>query len=146
MHDWYSKTGQGAGTEYRYDFGGGSIGNLRAHLDQQTTTQLSTIKSYQLNGSANQLLPGKMRAVARVDYFSNITTNQTFNTNIYDASSSRRNFGGNVVGAWGSYSMTGTIDQNENFSSQTSSTVSGSWPRVTLTRNERPVPNTPLYV
>lgn len=146
MHDWYSKTGQGAGTEYRYDFGGGSIGNLRAHLDQQTTTDLSTIKSYQLNGSANQLLPGKLRATARADYFSNIKTNQALYTNIYDASSSRRNFGGNVVGAWGSYSMTGTIDHNEYFSSQTSSTVSGSLPRVTLTRNERPVPNTPLYV
>ena len=145
-HDWYSKTGQGAGTEYRYDFGGGSIGNLRAHLDQQTTTDLTTVKSYQLNGSANQLLPWKMRAVARVDYFSNITTNQAFYTNIYDASSSRRNFGGNVVGAWGSYSMTGTMDHNEYFSSQTTSTVSGSLPRVTLARNERPLPHTPLYV
>jgi LPS-assembly protein len=146
MHDWYSKTGQGAGTEYRYDFGGGATGNLRAHLDQQTTTQLETIKSYQLNGSANQLLPGRMRAVARVDYFSNIKTNQALYSNIYDASSSRRNLGGNVVGAWGSYSMTGTIDYNEYFSSQTSSTVSGSLPRVTLARNERPVPHTPLYV
>jgi LPS-assembly protein len=145
-HDWSSKTGQGAGTEYRYDFGGGSIGNLRAHLDQQTTADLTTIKSYQLNGTANQLLPGKMRAVARVDYFSDIRTNQALYTNIYDASSSRRNFGGNVVGAWGSYSMSSTIDHNEYFSSQTSSTLSGSLPRVTLTRNERPIPNTPLYV
>ena len=144
-HDWYSKTGQGAGTEYRYDFGGGSIGNLRAHFDQQTTTDLTTVKSYQLNGSANQLLPGRMRAVARVDYFSDIRTNQALYTNISDASSSRRNFGGNVVGAWGSYSMTGTIDHNEYFSSQTSSTVSGSLPRINVNRNERPIPKTPFY-
>jgi LPS-assembly protein len=145
MHDWYSKTGQGAGTEYRYDFGGGSIGNLRAHLDQQTATDLTTVKSYQLNGSANQLLPGKMRATARVDYFSDIKTNQALYTNIYDASSSRRNFGGNVVGAWGSYALTGTIDHNEYFYNQTSSTLSGSSPRITVNRNERPVAHTPLY-
>ena len=28
-HDWYSKTGQGGGSEYRYNFGPGSNGNLR---------------------------------------------------------------------------------------------------------------------
>src|SRR6185295_5287063 len=31
LHDWYSKTGQGVGTEYRYNFGGGDDGNLRAY-------------------------------------------------------------------------------------------------------------------
>src|SRR5437763_3530908 len=32
MHDWFSKAGQGVGTEYRYNFGGGSDGTLRAYL------------------------------------------------------------------------------------------------------------------
>lgn len=155
MHDWFSKTGQGLGTEYRYNFGGGSDGILRAHLlDQHAAAYalpdgsqqtLSALRSYELNGSANQLLPGRLRARGRVDYFSSIETNQTFNTNITDSSRSQRSFGGNVVGAWGSYSLNGTLDHNEYFYSQTSSTVSGSWPRVGVSRNERPVPHTPFY-
>ena len=41
LHDWFSKTGQGVGSEYRYNFGGGSDGNLRAYLlDQHATTAL----------------------------------------------------------------------------------------------------------
>lgn len=156
LHDWYSKTGQGAGTEYRYNFGGGSEGDMRAHLlDQHAATYTlsdgsqgatNAIRSYELHGSANQLLPGRLRARARVDYFSSIATNQTFNTNINDASNSRRTLGGNVFGAWRTYSLNGTFDRTEAFRNQTSSTVFGSWPRVAVARNERPVPNTPLYL
>ena len=155
LHDWYSKAGNGAGTEYRYDFGGGSDGTLRAYLlDQQETTyalsngsqsSLPAERSYEINGSANQLLPGHLRAKARVDYFSSIQTNLTFNTNVNDASRSRRSFGGNVVGARGNYAFTGTLDYTEYFYSQTSSNISGSWPRVSVTRNERPVLDTPFY-
>ena len=38
MHDWFSKTGQGVGGEYRYNLGAGD-GNLRAYLlDQHAAT------------------------------------------------------------------------------------------------------------
>jgi LPS-assembly protein len=146
-HDWFSKAGQGVGTEYRYDFGGGSDGNLRAHLqNQHSATVDSATRSYQIDGSANQLLRWRLRARARVNYFSNITTNQTLNTNIYDASRSQRTLGGNVVGAWGNYSLNGTFDRRESFYDQTSSTVAGTWPLISVARSERPVPHTPLYV
>jgi LPS-assembly protein len=147
LHDWYSKAGQGVGTEYRYNFGGGSDGFLNAHLlDQKTTDVLTATRSYQLNGSANQLLPGRFRARANVSYFSSIATNQAFNTNINDSSQSQRSFGGNVVGGRGSYAFNATIDHREYFYSQTSSAVSGSWPRISVTRNERPIQGTPFYV
>jgi LPS-assembly protein len=146
-HDWFSKAGQGVGGEYRYNFGGGSDGTLRSYLlDQhETTTGLTATRSYQLNGSASQLLPGRLRARANVDYFSSIATNQTFNTNINDSSRSQRTFGGNVVGGWGSYTLNGTIDHREYFYSETSSSVNGSWPRVDVARSERPVRHTPFY-
>jgi hypothetical protein len=32
LHDWYSKTGQGIGEEYRYNFGLGNDGNFRSYL------------------------------------------------------------------------------------------------------------------
>ncbi len=155
MHDWFSKTGQGVGSEYRYNFGGGSDGNLRAfYLGQNETSYalsdgtLSTLpasRSTEIRGNANQTLPGGLRARARVDYFSDITTMQTFNTNIADASRSRRTVGGNVVGGWGSYTLAGTLDRTESFYNQTDSAVTGSWPRMALTRNERPIADTPLY-
>ena len=145
-----------SGGEYRYNFGGGSDGNIRAYLlDQRATTYANSdgtvttteaTRSYEIHGTASQLLPGRLRARGRVDYFSSIATNQTFSTNVNQASQSQRSFGGNVVGAWGTYTLNGTFDHNEYFYSQTSSNVSGSWPRFTLTRNERPIGKTPFYL
>jgi LPS-assembly protein len=155
MHDWYSKTGQGAGTEYRYDLGGGSDGSFRAYmLDEHDAAYLqpdgSVIpqpakRSYDVDGGANHILPGNFRARARVDYFSSLITNQTFNTNINDASRNVRSYGGNVVGAWRSYSLNGTFDRSEWFN-PTHSAVTGSSPRIAISRNERPLfAGSPVY-
>ena len=35
MHDWFSKTGQGVGGEYRYNFGGGTTATFTAYLLDQ---------------------------------------------------------------------------------------------------------------
>ena len=64
---------------------------------------------------------------------------QQSNTNIYDASRSQRSFGGNVVGAWRSYSLNATVDRSENFYNTTDSVVNGGSPRVMFSRNERPL-------
>ena len=154
-HDWFSKTGQGYGSEYRYNLGGGSDGSIRTYLLNQkkrsirwqasrSRASLPAGRSYEIRGGANQLLPGNLQARARVDYFSSIQSMQTTNTNIYDSSRNQRSIGGNVVGAWGSLlaerdlgpfrmlSPYGTADQN-------ASSLSGTWPRLTLSRNERPI-------
>jgi LPS-assembly protein len=154
LHDWFSTTGQGLGGEYRYSLATGD-GNIRTYLDDQhgasytqpNGTQITTLpsRSYEIRGGANQVLPGNIRARANVNYFSSIVTSQTFNTNIYDASRNQRSFGGNLVGAWNSYSMNATIDHSEYFYSQTSSVVSGNGPRVSFSRNERPILDSPLY-
>ena len=47
LHDWFSKTGQGVGSEYRYNAGTGD-GNIRAYLDDQhatTYTRRATARS-----------------------------------------------------------------------------------------------------
>jgi LPS-assembly protein len=150
VHDWYSKSGQGFGSEYRYNFGGGSDGSLRSYLRNVTSDgsagSLPPERSYNLSGSATQPLPGRFRATGRVDYFSSIVTNQAINTNLSAASSSQRSFGGNVIGTRGSYSMNATLDHREYFYSPTSSAISGGWPRINVIRNERPIGDTPLYV
>ena len=136
FHDWYSNTGQGVGSEYRYNFGGGDDGTFKAYLlnEHDATVvdangadrPLPGSRSFELRGGANQLLPGHLRARASVNYFSSIATSQTLNTNIYDISRNQRDFGGNVVGTFGRYSLNATIDHREYFFGDgTSSTLSG---------------------
>jgi LPS-assembly protein len=154
-HDWFSKTGQGAGSEYRYNFGPGSNGNIRANfLDEHATTyaqddgstsELPAKQSYEVHGGANQSLPGNLRARGRVDYFSSIVVMQSLQMNYTNAYQNQRSYGGNVIGAWRNYSLNATVDHTDYFSSSTSSSTSGSWPRISLSRNERLIPDTPLY-
>lgn len=151
MHDWYSKAGQGYGGEYRYNFGGGANGTMTAHLLNQnaivsTSGSLPQTRAFELRGAANQALPGRLQARARVDYFSSVAVMQSFNTNVYDASRNQRSFGANVTGAWRTFSLNGTYDRNEFFTTTTTSQLIGSSPRIVLNRNERPLfRNSPIY-
>jgi lipopolysaccharide assembly outer membrane protein LptD (OstA) len=154
-HDWFSKTGQGLGSEYRYNMGQGNDGMFRAHLlDEHAVTYIvdgvesaptPARQSYDIRATANQQLPGNLRARANVSYFSSIESSQTFNTNIYDASRNQRTFGGNVIGAWNSYTLNATLDHSEYFYSTTDSSITGTWPRIQFSRNERPLPGSPAY-
>jgi LPS-assembly protein len=155
MHDWFSKTGQGLGSEYRYNFGGASNGNLKAYflnehnatysLDDGSTFTQPASHSYEVHGNATQFLPRGIRARGRVDYFSSITQNQSFNMNYINAYVNQRSYGGNAIGAWGTYSMNATLDHTQYFSSATASATTGSWPRISFSRNEQIIPGTPLY-
>jgi LPS-assembly protein len=154
-YDWFSKIGQGVGGEYRYNFGAGTDGNIRTYMldqhaseyvdDTGATQTIGASRSYEVHGGANQLLPGNLHARARVDYFSSIATEQTFNINIYDLSRNQRSYGGNLVGAWRTYSLNVTADHNEYYYTPESSVVSGSWPRITFSRNERPLFGSDFY-
>ena len=149
-HDWYSKTGQGTAGEYRYNMGGGE-GNMRALIRDQKATEyanggsLPDSRSYDIRGSATQTLPFRMRARANVSYFSSIESSQLNNVNIYDLSRNSRSFGGNIAGSWGKYSLNSTLDHSEYFYDAKSSVLSGTWPRVTFSRSERPILNSPAY-
>src|SRR4029077_10533356 len=71
--------------------------------------------------------------------------NQSFNMNYLNAYTNQRSYGGNAIGAWGTYSMNATLDHTQYFSSATSSTTTGSWPKISFNRTARPIPGTPLY-
>lgn len=146
VHDWYSQTGQGTGAEYRYDVGGGSDGTLRAYtLDEQLGANPRS-RSYRIDGGANHRLPGNFRARARVNYFSSILTNQTVNIDVNNASRNTRSYGGNVVGALAGFSVNGTFERNEWFNDTTNSGVTGSAPRLSISKNERPLfTGAPVY-
>ncbi len=153
-HEWYSKVGQGVAGEYRYNFGGGDDGRLIAHfLDQHETTydtdegtsSLPAARSYDLRGGLNQALPGGFRARANVDYFSSLVTNQTYNTNVYNATSNSRNFGGNIAGVIAGYTVNATANRNEYFIDADNSSVIGAGPEVDIARSERPLFGSQLY-
>ncbi len=149
-HEWYSKLGQRVEGEYRYNFGGGSEGYFRSSTlgqDEVPATATPASRSYEVRANAQQLLPLGLRARARVDYYSSFTTMQTFNTNVYDASRTSRTYGGNVVGAWSSYSLNSTFDRSEYFTNATNSVLTGNAPRISVARSERPITRgSPLYV
>lgn len=154
-HDFFSKVGQGVGGEYRYNYGAPGNGTISAYLlDEHQATYVDSngvaqtapgSRSFEIRGSTNEMLPGNLRARANVNYFSSLVTSQTFNMNIYDATRNSRVFGGNLVGAWGTYTMNATVDHSEVFYDPTDSALSGSWPRIAFSRNERPLFGSDLY-
>ena len=105
------------------------------------TGRVRRSRSYEIRGGANQLLPGHLRARAASTIFPSIATSQTLNTNIYDISRNQRDFGGNVgrrvrnILAERHHRSHASIS----LATATSSTLSGNWPRIGVTRNERPL-------
>ena len=155
LHDWFSKTGQGVGSRVPLQLRR-RIGWRRPRLFAQSSIATDAgrsarwrrKRSYKISGSANELLPWPApRAGAASTTSPSIVTNQTFNTNINNASQQpaqlRRQRGRRV----------GQLLAERHARSRPSTSparpvpiVTGSWPRVTVIRNERPVGDTPLYV
>ena len=151
MHDWFSRLGQGAGAEYRYNAGSGR-GDLTSYILKPSAEAFasglssSETPSFFLVGSASQTLPHRLQAQGRVNYFSSLSTNRTFKTDIRDLGVNRREYGGNVLGSWGRYSFNGKFDHTEWFGSPTSSAITGSSPQVFFSQGERPLfSTTPMY-
>jgi len=156
MHDWFMKTGQGIGTEYRYVLAPGSSGNMRFYVlnehgvsttnaDGSTTTS-SGHRSYQVRGSDNQALTRRWRLRGTVDYFTDVTAQQTYNLNIFDASQSQRRIQGSLSGSVGTFAVNTSFDRTETFTGTTNAALYGSTPRISISRGEQPIGNLPLYV
>ena len=87
MHDWFTKTGQGYGGEYRYVASAGSNGEFRMYRlnERETTFQQSgqditqpARQSFEIRTNVVQALPGGFRARGSVDYFSDVTVQQQY--------------------------------------------------------------------
>ncbi len=154
-YDWFSKTGHGFGSEYRYVRSRSSSGDARFYILNERATSVDDgsgqivdvpgRRSFDARGNLSQDLPFRLRGRLRLDYFSDITVQRTYNTNIYDASRRQRSFSGSVSGNWGPYSVGGWLDRSEYFFNTDDSTVTGSLPRITVSRGEQPLGRWPLY-
>jgi len=150
MHDWYTATGQGYGTEYRWVSTPTSNGNLRAYrLSQKAATvnglQLAAQKAFLVNGGITQDLPFNLKGRARIDYSSQLQVNQFYSRDIFNATQSQSMITGNVAGSWQfvNASLTGT--RNQLFFSQTASVISGSLPSLTAAISNRRLGRLPVY-
>ena len=154
-YDWFSKTGHGFGSEYRYVRSRSSSGDARFYmLNERPTTapdgtggtvDVAGRRSFDARGNLAQNLPLRLRGRLRLDYFSDITVQRTYNTNVYDTSRRQRSISGSVSGSYGPYSVGAWIDRSQYLFNADDSTVSGALPRVSVSRGEQPIKKWPVY-
>ncbi len=155
MHDWFTKTGQGYGGEYRYVASAGSNGefrmyriNERAVTFQQSGQDITqpARQSFEIRTNVVQALPGGFRARGTVDYFSDVTVQQQYQLDLYNASLRTRNYQGNVSGSLGKgNSISATYGVNEIFYGDNDSQTIGGRPRIQFNRALTKLGPLPLY-
>ena len=141
FHDWFTRTGQGVGTEYRYIASAQSSGNARIYrfAQRETTFTQSGVErilpqstSYQVTANALQTIGSNVRARARVDYFTDIVTQQLYDQNVYRATTPYRTIDLGISAGTGRLTASAQYLRSEIFSNAAaSSSVYGSTPRVT---------------
>ena len=156
MHDWFSKTGQGYGGEYRYVASSSSNGQLRIYrLDEGATTYRQNgadvpqpaTSSLDLRGTVVQGLPGGFRARGSVDFPTEMAARQRYQQDLNAATSRVRSYQGNVSGAVGrGNAISATYGVSEVFRGADDSVTAGSEPRVQFTRALTRLGRLPLYV
>jgi LPS-assembly protein len=152
-HDYYSKTGQGVGGEYRYVGDAGSAGNGRIFMvdehaqfaDDGVTLLRDAHRSFDIRGNLNQSLGHGIRANGRVNYFTDITTQQVYQQNIADYTTRSRSIGGTISGGTGRYRMSGQYDQTDYFNGDQPAVRTGSTPLGNFSIGEKPIGRTPIY-
>ena len=153
MHDWFTSAGQGAGVEYRYAAAPQSSGTFRFYRfnsDEQTAdddagTVTPARTSYEVNGSAvHTFAPGIVGRV-RMDYFSDVVTQQLLHQNVYEASRRNRLIEGGVTAALGPVAMSALYQRNEAINSAVDTLVYGSTPRVTAAIAPQHLFDSPVY-
>ena len=154
LHDWFTRAGQGAGAEYRWAGTGESSGRVRfyrfnqqeaAFTDNGVTTTLPEAKSFELTGSVNHVITPRVRARARLDYFSDVVSQQLYHQDIYQASRNNRVIEGGLTAAFGPTSTGILYQRNELLSDEVNSYVYGSTPRVWTSVAPQRLFGSPVY-
>ncbi len=154
FHDWFTNTGTGAGAEYRYIASAQSYGQFRYYrVNQRETTfgqgssatKLPAKNSYQFTGSGNQGLGSTLRLRERIDYASDITSQQLYQQNVYQASNASRQIEVGLTGDWTGFSLGALFQRTETFTNSENSQLYGSSPRVTAAIAPQRLFGSPVY-
>jgi LPS-assembly protein len=155
-YDWFSKTGGGATGEYRYVLSPGSSGNATFNLINEREITLDNAgagqaprpgrRSYSIVGSLVQGLPGGFRAQGNANYFTSLETQQTYQQNVFQATTRSRNFDGALTGNWKELVISARADRRDYFDTANTLTRTGSMPRISVSRGERRIGKSPVYL
>lgn len=150
--DWFKKTGQGIGAEYRYISAPGSQGNTRLYVidEHQLVAPDGTVtpphRSYSFIGSVNQALPHGFRLISSANYFSDATTQQRYQQNLFDFTNRNRTVDATLTGGFGRYRLSADVQQNDVYSSLTTASRVGHEPVVDFSMGEKPIGHSHVYV
>jgi LPS-assembly protein len=151
VHDWFTRTGQGFGTEYRYVAGPQSAGDVRFYRFNQRNAQFANGRalqagtSYQVTGTAVHALTPTLRLRARLDYASDIISQQLYQQSIYRSTNPMRAIEGGVSGAWAGLTANAFYQRTEVFTNETESTLYGSTPRLSAAMSGQRLFGLPIY-
>jgi LPS-assembly protein len=154
FHDWYTRTGQGVGAEYRYVAGQASYGNVKMyHLDQHqaefvqsgSTTILPAQSTYQIIGAGNQAIGTAIRLHQRIDYTSSVVTKQLYQQDLYQASNASSTVEAGATGSWGVLTAGALFQRIETVTDADSSQQYGSSPRLTAAVAPQRLFGLPVY-
>jgi LPS-assembly protein len=154
FHDWFTRTGQGAGAEYRYVASGGSYGTFRFYGFNQreaefrqsgTVAILPAQSSYQFSGTGRQAVGTAVRLHQRLDYTSNLVTQQLYQQNLYQASNATRTIETGLAGTWGGLTTSALFQRTETFTGADTSQLYGGTPRVTASIAPQRLFGLPIY-
>jgi LPS-assembly protein len=154
FHDWFTRTGQGAGAEYRYVAAAQSNGDVRFYrFSRKQTTfvngdqsqTLDATNSYEVTGNLNHAISRTIRARGRLDYFTDIVTQQLYQQSIYAATRNRRLIEGGITAGFGPLMTSALYQRSEIFTSEKTSQIYGSEPRVSANLAPQRLLNAPIY-
>jgi hypothetical protein len=143
-HNWYSKTGQSYGAEYRYAAAPGSGGNAQLTVLDETT-ELQTQRRYMARASVNQRLNRYVGLVGRMSYTSDQLTQQLYNQNLYDLSNRERYGAVSLAGHRGRYTFMMQGDLRDRYRGDTFEQRQGLVPAVSFTVGEQSIGRSPVY-
>jgi lipopolysaccharide assembly outer membrane protein LptD (OstA) len=146
VHDWMPSAGQGYGSEYRMVAGPGTDGHVRLYrLSERATQERDAHSSFDVKASMIARLPARLSAKVNVDYFTDVTIQQAYQQDVYNASRQTRSYGGNLSGAWGRDAISATFQRDDMFSGNILNRRSGARPRLSYRRSPTRIAGLPLY-
>jgi len=156
-HNWYSKTGQGFGSDYRYVASAAGRGNISFNMvqtrpvysdDGQTVVQ-EPERTYQINGDANQALPHGFFMNGYVRYFSSAATQQLYQ-DIAHLSRRDSEFSGSFSGRIRAIRIDSRLLQSDRYyydsSGNSQAQRFGTLPSALVTMTDRPIKRSRVYV
>jgi LPS-assembly protein len=160
FHDWTSKFGQGFGSEYRYIRNAGSRGTAKffrtstPELVDETGASSGGSRSYDVSGDVNQALPRNFRLIGRLNYFTDIATQQMYQDAYQSDQRQRRDIVANVSGSVGRMRVTSTAEVHDYFYSQvdengvarSSRQRNGRMPTVNVSIPDRAIGSSKVYL